>query len=581
MRRWHTLPVAWIALVVVGHTPSEVVAQSEVVAGSESTYEHGAVAADHPLGSEAGAEILRAGGNAAEAAAATMLALGVVSPASSGLGGGGFALYYRASDRSVHFIDFRERAPAAATADMFVARPGDDEATAASRSRVGGLAVAVPGEPAGIEELLARFSSGRVDRAQVYAPAIRYAEDGFETSRHFEEFSPTAFERLQHDPVFGRWFPGGQRPALGTRLTNPTHARTLRAMAQRAGAFYRGAIAREIVARVRSQGGIMTMQDLAAYRIAVRDPMQAEHFGYRWVSAPPPSAGGLTLFGSLALLERWVPPSRRSEDSALFRHALIESWRGPYTDRHHYLGDPDHVDVPIGALLGPQRIAAREGVFHPMLARPTERYDFPIAEVRAAIPGGDAGTSHFCVADAEGNIAAVTTTVNLGFGARFSAAGVAMNDEMDDFAREVGEPNAFGLIGGAPNLPGPGRRPVSSMSPTIVFSGDDPVLCVGGAGGSRIITAVEQVALFSLLFGDSPGEALARRRVHHQGTPDVVSAEEGLDEAMRASLVARGHRVNTIEHSAVVQVLRIEREGGRARIIAASDPRKHGAPAGH
>lgn len=570
------LALALLALAVSGQAP--------VADRAEAVYEQYAVAADHPLGSEAGAEILAAGGNAADAAAATMLALGVVSPASSGLGGGGFALYYRASDRSLHYIDFRERAPAAATATMFARREGDDDRTAANRSRVGGLAVAVPGEPAGIEALITRFGSGRVTREQIVAPAIRHASEGFEISAAVERSSRWAGSAIRTDPVLGRWFTDDQDilPA-GRRVTNPEHARTLRELARRGfDSFYRGRIAREIVRRVRSQGGVITAEDLADYEVAVREPLVQERFGHRWASSPPPSAGGVTLLASLALLERWVPAAHRRADNALLRHALAESWKGPYTDRHLYLGDPDHVDVPTAALLTPERAAQRAPIFHPTLARDTERYDIPLPghETRPAAPGGDAGTSHLCVVDAEGNVASITTTVNLSFGARFTAAGIVMNDEMDDFAREVGEPNAFGLVGGAPNLPGPGRRPVSSMSPTIVFRGEDPILCLGAAGGSRIITAVEQVALFSILFGDTPSEALARRRVHHQGVPAELFVEEGLDPALRAQLEARGHVLREIGHSANVQMIRIERDGDRIVLRAATDPRKGGRPAG-
>ncbi|MFK7988124.1 MAG: gamma-glutamyltransferase [Sandaracinaceae bacterium] len=548
-------------------------------------YEQYAVAADHELASQAGASILAAGGNAADAAAATMLTLGVVSSASSGLGGGGFALYYRASDQSLHFIDFREEAPSAATADLFARREGDTDQQAANRSRAGGLAVGVPGEPAGIAHLIEQYGSGDVTRAQIAAPAIEHAQNGWEASPTIERFTRWIGGEMRGDPVFGQWFPSQDENVIpgGHRLTNPAIARSLQQFA-RSGAtpFYRGSIAREIVRRVREAGGIMTMEDLAAYEVREREPVVGEHFGFRWASAPPPSAGGVTMLASLALLERWVPPSQREADSPFFRHALAESWKGPYTDRQFYMGDPDHVDVPSTALLASQRTDAREGLFHPMLAQPTDRYDLPVAghERVPAQPGGDAGTSHLCVVDAEGNVAAITTTVNLPFGARFTAAGIVMNDQMDDFAREVGQPNAFGLVGGAPNLPGPGRRPVSSMSPTIVFQGGNPVLCVGAAGGSRIITASQQVALFSLLFGDSPDQALERRRIHHQGIPQTLRYEEGMDETMVANLAARGHGMESVGHSAVVQVIRILQDGERRRILAASDPRKGGRPAG-
>jgi len=553
---------------------------------TETVYEHYAVAAHHPLASQAGAEVLAAGGNAADAAAATMLALGVVTPQSSGLGGGGFALYYRASDQSVHYFDFREEAPSAATAEMFERREGDDDDTAANRSRAGGLAVGVPGEPAGIAALIETVGSGDVTRSQIAAPAIRYAREGWETSDSWERYSRWLGESMRADPTFRRWFPAGSDVIPGGhRITNPEHARTLQAFAAGGAApFYTGRIAREIVRRVRAEGGILTAEDLASYEVRRRDPVVGEHFGHRWVSAPPPSAGGVTMLASLALLERWLPESRRAEDSPYLRHALVESWKGTYTDRHHYLGDPDHVNVPIDALLTAERADARAELFHPMIAQRTERYDLPVAgrePPRPAQPGGDHGTSHFCVVDAEGNVASVTTTVNLPFGARFSAAGIVMNDEMDDFAREVGEPNAFGLVGGAPNLPGPGRRPLSSMSPTIVFDGDGPILCAGAAGGSRIITATEQVLLFSVLFGDTPGEALARRRVHHQGIPRTTRYEEGMDEAMLEGLRRRGHALEELSHSANVQIIRLVRgDDGEVRLIAASDPRREGRPAG-
>ncbi|HHH29151.1 MAG TPA: gamma-glutamyltransferase, partial [Polyangiaceae bacterium] len=426
---------------------------------TEASFERYAVAADHPLASEAGAEVLAAGGNAADAAAATMLALGVVNPASSGLGGGGFALYYRASDRSLHYYDFRERAPAAATADMFARREGDSDEVAADRSRHGGLAVGVPGEAAGIGRLIEQLGSGDVTRGQIVAPALRYASGGFDSTPHWEGATRWLRATLRADPVLGRWFPAGaDHIPAGTRIHNRAHARSLRAFAAGgARPFYRGRIAREFVARVRAHGGIMTAQDLRDYEVAVREPVSAQRFGMRWVSSPPPSAGGVTMLASLAMLERWLPESQRRADSPYFRHALAESWKGPYTDRFEYLGDPDHVVVPTAELLADERAARRAALFHPTLAQPAERYRLPIEgyELRPAAPGGDAGTSHLCVVDAEGNIASITTTVNLPFGAGFTAAGIVMNDEMDDFAREVGRPNAFGLVGGAPNLPGP------------------------------------------------------------------------------------------------------------------------------
>jgi gamma-glutamyltranspeptidase/glutathione hydrolase len=550
-------------------------------------YTEHAVAADHPLASAAGLEILEAGGNAADAAVATALALGVVSPASSGLGGGGFALYYRASDRSITFLDFREIAPAAATPDLFAARPGDDPSTTAERSMYGGLAVAVPGEPAGLDALWSRFGSGRVARSQIAAPAERLAREGFAASQYVSEWSANGAARLRRDPLLGSWFPRGRdRIPVGTILRNPALAATLRTFGrQGARPFYRGEVARAIVTAVRAHGGVMTLEDLERYAVRERAPFEAVRFGRRWVTAPPPSAGGLALLESLALLEHWQPEEGYREGAA-FRHALAESWIGAYADRAAYLGDPDHVEIPIDRLRAEARVAARAQIFDPHRHRPIEDWELPLpgspsdpaAAATTAVRGG--GTSHLCVVDREGNVAALTTTVNLTFGAQFTAAGMVMNDEMDDFARALGAVNAFGLPGGAPNLVGPGRRPVSSMTPTIVFEEDRPVLCIGGAGGSRIPTAVEQVALFHFLFGDPTGEAMLRRRVHQQGRPPVLVFERGLDPTIAAGLWRRGHDLAAVENVGTVQAIAIVHTERGRELHAASDPRKGGEPRG-
>jgi gamma-glutamyltranspeptidase/glutathione hydrolase len=331
---------------------------------------------------------------------------------------------------------------------------------------------------------------------------------------------------------------------------------------------------------VARRGGILRADDLAAYRVVERAPLEASRFGRRWVTAPPPSAGGFTMLESLALLERWLP---RPREGARFRHALAESWKGGFRDRALYAGDPDHVTVPVSMLLDDARLARRAAVFHRYETRPMADYDVSEDEVqRIPSVARDHGTSHVCVVDAEGNVASLTTTVNLPFGARFTVEGMVMNDQMDDFAREVGAANAFGLPGGSPNLPGPGRRPVSTMSPTIVFDGALPVLCVGGSGGSRIVTAVEQVALFQLLLGDDAGAAVRRPRVHHQGEPATLSHEHALDPRIALGLAARGHTLAPVEVSANVQTIRIHRDGAGAitALDAASDLRKDGAPAG-
>lgn len=547
------------------------------------TYRRFAVAADHPLASEAGLAVLRAGGNAADAGVAVALALGVVSPASSGLGGGGFALYYRASDQTVTFLDFREEAPSAATASMFARREGDTDEMASRRSQVGGLAVAVPGEPAGLDELLRRFGSGRVSRASIASHAAGYARDGFPASSYVSRMSAVVASGIHEDAVLGSYFGDAtDRIPEGAILHNPALAEAIEAFGREGSRpFYRGSIAREIVSVVRAHGGVLTAADLRAYSVQVREPLRASAFGYEVITAPPPSAGGVTLLTSLAFLERTYPDGFAGvdADSASFRHALAASWYGSYLDREATMGDPDHVEVPVARLLEGARIDTRAELLSPWHARPSDDFVLPIAPEPDVVPGGDAGTSHFCVVDAEGNVLSMTTTVNLLFGAQITASGIVLNDEMDDFAREVGADNAFGLVGGAPNLPGPGRRPVSSMSPTLVLRDGLPVMAAGASGGSRIPTATEQVILFALLFGEHAGDAVSHRRIHHQAHPDELFFERGMDPALTFGLELRGHHLREIEGSANTQAI-VLRRGAELTLEAGSDPRKHGEPRG-
>ena len=538
-------------------------------------FQREAVASDQPAASEAGAEILAAGGNAADAAAATMLALGVVNPASSGLGGGGFALYYSAKDGSVTFLDFRERAPAAATPDMFE-KLGDQrgDGPAASPSQLGGLAAGVPGEPAGVAALVKRF--GTMPLSKVIEPALRLAENGFVVSPALAAMGAVFKVQLDKDPVMSKW-----NLTAGATLTRPALAHVLRVFASEGvEALYNGPLGREMAAVVDKNGGIMTFRDLRDYRVVTREPLAGEFFGYEWVTAPPPSAGGFTMLQSLTILEKALGDDTTYDDR--FLHAMAESWKGPYIDRQRYFGDPAQVIQPLDRMMEPSRIDKRAQLAGQENANPTESYDLPIVWTSPAARTPDnAGTSHLCVVDAAGNVASVTTTVNLPFGARFTAAGIVMNDEMDDFASGVGKPNAFGLVGGAPNLPGPRKRPVSTMSPTIVFKDGKPVLCAGASGGSRIVTGTQQVAMNILLFGMDAGEAVSAPRIHHQGFPEDLRIETimPLNETLQAELKARGHTIKPIHNVATVQAIQIE-QGAKRRLRAASDPRKGGSPAG-
>jgi gamma-glutamyltranspeptidase/glutathione hydrolase len=537
-------------------------------------FTHEAVAADHFEASKAGAEVLAAGGNAADAAAATMLALGVINPASSGLGGGGFALYYCAKDGSLTFLDFRERAPRAADPGMFDGEGERPPGPANAASQLGGLAAGVPGEPAGIQALVDRF--GTLPLREVIAPALRLAEEGFAVSEALSKMGEAFDVQLRKDTVMSKW---DLRP--GAILKRPALARVLRAFAEKgARAIYGGVIGQEMVTSVQAHGGIMTLNDLNAYRVRTRVPLESNAFGYRWVTAPPPSAGGFTMIQSLSILEQAV--GEEPEFGAPLLHAMAESWKGPFLDRQRYFGDPDQVILPIEGMLSPSRIQKRAALAGDGKVHPSSDYDLPVEWTgRTATTPDNAGTSHLCVVDAEGNVASVTTTVNLPFGARFTAGGIVMNDEMDDFSRGGGEANAFGLVGGHRNLPGAWKRPVSTMSPTIVLEGGDPALCVGASGGSRIVTATQQVAMNVLLHGMTAGEAVAAPRIHHQGVPEELRTEEvaPLRPELRNALRAFGHRIEPIHNVANVQTIRIERTPEH-RLDAASDPRKGGRPAG-
>lgn len=561
-----------------GHRSEQVQASFVVAETHSASFTDFAVAADEAQASAAGAEILARGGNAADAAAAVMLALGVSSFASSGLGGGGFALYYRSNDRSVAFLDFRERAPNAASADMFDKAPAaKSSGPFSAQSQLGGLAVAVPGEPAGIEALLTEY--GSLSRQAVTAPAIRLAERGFRISERVASMSQWLAGDLGKDPHVRSLL--GDNPkgfVAGSTLKRPVLAKTLRVFAaQGARPFYHGAIAKDIIESVQRNGGIMQLRDLAAYRVKKRKPLQADAFGYRWITAPPPSAGGYILLSSLALLDQWSNEQPIASPVSLL-HAFAESFKGPFIDRSSYFGDPDFVTVPLFDLLNTERIMRRAAVFNRTRSVAPKRYGLPLSESDDhAFASHAGGTAHFCVVDKHGNVASVTTTINLPFGARITAAGMFLNDQMDDFVSRTGSANAFRLSADQANFPAPNKRPVSSATPSIVFKNSQPVLCIGGVGGSRIVTSVVQVAYYTLVAGESPATAIVRPRIHHQAEPNLLFHED-LGSDKLSELKRLGHKVEKSEHAGVVQMIHITHQG--SRLEAASDPRKGGRPAG-
>ena len=520
----------------------------------------GAVATEHALAARAGADVLAAGGSAVDGAIAAAAAVCVVHPSSCGIGGGGLALVHLADGRDVA-LDYREQAPAAITPARYAPNGTPDPAL----SRTGGLAVGVPGEVAGWVALHRRF--GRLPLAQVLAPAIRLARDGFPlaTAPHLGREIGRSTALLAADPGLAAMFldRAGKPPAADTVLRQADLARTLETIADDSGTgFYRGALGAAIVAAVQAHGGVLTADDLARYRPTWRRPLVGVFRG-RWiVSYPPPGSGGIVL-EALGMLGR-DDPATLGAGEASWLHLLSGVLAQAFADRAHWYGDPDFTPVPTTALLAAPRLAAL-------------RARLSAARIVAPAVGitPDAGTANVSVVDAQGNAVALTTTINTGFGAGIAVpgTGIVLNNEMDDFALAAGVANVYGLTGGDPNLVAAGKRPQSSMSPTIVLDRGRPELVVGGSGGPFIISGIIQVVLGVTAFGRDLPDAVAAPRIHDQGSPPVLAMEAGFDATARAALAHLGHKVVDVPAVGAVSAAGLRPDRTPA---AAGDLRKDG-----
>ncbi|MFL5577972.1 MAG: gamma-glutamyltransferase [Gemmatimonadaceae bacterium] len=529
--------------------------------------EHAMVASNSELASAAGAEVMRRGGNAVDAAVATGFALAVTHPEAGNLGGGGY-MVIRMADGRVAALDYREVAPLAASRDMFL---GPDGKTAPT-SIDGHLASGVPGAVAGMAEALRKY--GTMSLRDVMQPAIRLAEQGFEVDSALAASLAAQTTRLRTYAAGSPFFPNGAPIARGARLAQPDLARTLRAIAERGpDAFYRGEIADSLVAEMRRGGGVITRDDLARYRPEWREPLRSTYRGHTLFSMPPSSSGGITVTETLNILESGgaVPPF----GSAAYAHLLGSAYQRAFVDRNAKLGDPAFVDVPLAQLTSKAYAARLRASIAPGHATPTAQ--LPNA---TAIREGNQ-TTHYSVVDAAGNAVATTTTINelYGSGVWVRGAGFFMNDEMDDFATRPGQPNMFGLVQGEQNAIAPGKRMLSAMSPTIVL---DPagklLLVVGGRGGPRIITSTSQVILNVIDHHMSLADALSAPRIHHQALPDSLRYEPaGLSPAVLDSLGAMGHAMSRGAASGTcAAVMRVP--GGWAGMV---DPRASGGAAGY
>jgi gamma-glutamyltranspeptidase/glutathione hydrolase len=534
-------------------------------AGAQSVPAKSGIATAHPLATRAGEEILAAGGNAFDAAVAISAALAVVEPYASGLGGGGFWLLHEAGTGRQVVIDGREVAPAAATRDMYLDAQGTPRP---GQTLNGPLAAGIPGEPAALAHLASRY--GRLPLATSLAPAIRYAEQGIEVSRGIAMGLKFRAEAARNSSAFAAlYMPGGQPLQSGATVRFSDLARTLRRLAADGhDGFYRGSVARRLVAGVQAAGGIWTREDLAAYKVIEREPLRVQYRDATMVMVPPPSSGGVVLGDALNILRAYDLNSLQPVER---KHLVVEALRRAYRDRAMYLGDPAFVSMPIDRLLSPwyadgQRTSIR-------LDRATRSDDLPGI---APDTGDGANTTHFSVLDAAGNRVAATLSVNTWFGAAFipPGTGVILNNEMDDFSIKVGTPNGFELLGTEANAIAPGKRMLSSMSPGFVES-PRGVAILGTPGGSRIISMV-LLSTLAWMDGADAKQMVSLKRYHHQYYPDVVAHEEGAFSAEeKTGLEARGHKLELSPRSfGNMQVVTWDRETGT--VDAASDPRGSG-----
>ncbi len=496
---------------------------------------------------DAGVEILKKGGNAVDAAVAVGFALAVVHPVAGNLGGGGFMLV-RLKNGEAHFLDYREKAPGAATADMYLDKQGN---VIPGASTVGYRSVGVPGSVAGMVE--AEKLWGKLTLRQVMRPAIRLARDGFVLSE--EEANEL------HDPLLSK-FPESKkifqrdgdfyRP--GQRFRQPLLTRTLERISANPATFYHGAMARQIATGMQMGGGLITAKDLASYQAKLRQPLVGRYRGYTILTAPPPSGGGIGLLETLNILAPYDLHALGDRSPAEM-HFITEAFRRAYMDRTDYLGDPDFTRIPVQRMISPAYADAFRKSIQPDKATPSGTLQRPagfLPPPPAAAPPRHQSTqtTHYSIVDAEGNAVAVTTTLNNGFGSGVTLPGLGflLNDEMDDFAAKQGVPNMYGLLQGPANAIAPGKRPLSAMTPTIVVKNNKVAMVLGSPGGSRITTTVANILLSAAEGGLNIQQAVDAPRFHHQYLPDVLYLEPGFPASTVTALRAMGYNVNVGQH---------------------------------
>jgi len=542
--------------------------------------QHAIVTSVHQLASRAGVEMMRAGGNAVDAAVATGFALAVVHPQAGNLGGGGFLLL-RTARGDVHFIDFREKAPAAARENMYL---DSQDNVVPDLSVVGYKAIGVPGSVAGL--VYAEKKYGKLTLAKVMEPAIQLARDGFplayEDSEDIRDDTHLG-EFAESRRIFQR---DGKFYQPGDILKQPELARTLERIAKNPDDFYHGDLAQELAAAIQKGGGLVTAADLAAYDVKEREPVRGTYRGYQIIGAPPPSSGGTTLIEILNILEGF-DLAKTGNRSAETIHLTAEAFRRAFYDRTDFMGDPDFAKVPVPQLIDKKYAEAwRESIDlnHASPSLDLKRPQFKELERVASHSVAQhepENTTHYSVVDGEGNAVAVTTTLNDSFGSRVTAEGLGflLNDEMDDFATKQGVPNSYGLIQGQANAVGPNKRPLSAMTPTIVLKDGKLFLVLGSPGGPRIITTVANILTGVVDFGLDIQEAVNAPRFHHQWLPDQIDVEDRLSPDTMNLLRSKGHKLSVHHFWSDGECIMIDPKTGER--LGASDGRNNGKAVGY
>ena len=554
------------------HAPSTLIAQDKSAPPTPNVTvlsQRGAVAADHPLASAVGAGILERGGSAADAGVATLLTLGVINPFASGLGGGGFCVYRDAASKKVEALDFREWAPAKASRDMYLVKGKADP----NLSRYGGLAVAIPGEPAGLHALHERY--GALPWREVVQPAHDVAARGFFVGDLLPKRLARKEDRLRVLPDFVQAFGAGE----GWVEEHQFHkredlARTLAKLRDEGpDGFYKGPVAEAIASAVKRSGGILTTKDLERYKPTWREPLQSTYREkYTVYAMPSPSSGGIVIITVLNILEGFDLTSMGYTWRSL--HIITEALKHAFADRATWLGDADFVKVPTERLTSVKYAETLRAKIDKEKTKGVKSYG------SSKPPKDDSGTTHVSILDAKGNMLACTSTINTSFGSMVYVPewGLILNNEMDDFSAQPGVPNAYGLIGNEQNAIAPGKRPLSSMSPTLVIDNEtgEPFMVAGGSGGPTIITGTLLAILRIIDFGMTPTEAIAKPRFHHQWMPHKLYLEPGDGEQeVKEGLEGAGHKVDVRGAYNSIQIVVKTKQGWEA----VSDPRKSGRPA--